>query len=79
MSEMTRVLIEIPVDKELAAAYNAADDEQREKVALMVKLMLRDIAAPKLLSETINDLSAKAQANGLTPEILAQILAEDDE
>ena len=68
--------ITIPLDPEAAKIYKAAPAEDKKKMQALVSLWLRDLAIrePSTLSETMNDLSRKAQARGLTPEVLESLL-----
>lgn len=70
----------IPVDTATAARYYAASEEERRKVQLLVRLLLRDSPMPTetTLQSMMDEMSDAAQARGLTPEILEQILNDDD-
>ena len=73
--------ITIEVDAEAAKAYAAATPEERLKMQWLLSLRLRDLTLKphRDLLETMDKLSAEAQANGLTPEILESILRGEDE
>ena len=73
--------ITIQVDSEAAQAYAAASPEMQWKIQILLSLHLRDLTLKprRSLLETMDELSAEAQANGLTPEILESILQGDDE
>lgn len=67
--------ITIRVDPDAASAYLAASDEERRKLDLLLSLRLKDVTrSGESLDEVIRDISEKAQARGLTPEILESIL-----
>jgi len=69
--------ITIPLDPEAAKIYKAAPaEDKKKKMQALVSLWLRDLAIrePSTLSETMNDLSRKAQARGLTPEVVESLL-----
>jgi hypothetical protein len=67
--------ITIRVDPDAASAYLAASEEERRKLDLLLSLRLQDVTqAGESLDEVIRDVSGKAQARGLTPEILESIL-----
>jgi hypothetical protein len=69
--------ITIRVDPETARAYRAASEQQRRKLDLLLTLRLHDALRPSgSLKELMRDISRKAQARGLTPEILESILDE---
>ena len=69
--------ITIRVDPEAARAYRAAPEQERRKLDLLLSLRLHDVLRPSgSLKELMHDISQKAQARGLTPEILESILRE---
>lgn len=69
--------ITVRVDPEIAQAYEASSETERQKMDLLINLKLREIVRkPRPLAEVMKEISAKAQARGLTPEILESILAE---
>ena len=73
-------VITIPTDAATAARYGAATDEERLKIQLLVRLLLEcPRPSPDSLLQLMDDMSAEAQANGLTPEILEAILNDPDE
>jgi hypothetical protein len=67
-----------PVDAEAAKAYKAAPPDNQKKIQALVSLWLRDLATaePATLKEIMSDVSKKAQARGLTPELLESLLKE---
>ncbi len=75
MSDCT-ILIE--VDPQTAQAYSAAREEERKKMQFLLRMRARELAVEKRpsLDEIMDDISRKAQARGLTPEILESILRE---
>lgn len=73
MSEIT-----IEVSTEVAEAYRSASPEERKRIQVIVSLLLQkpldsDVA---FLREMMNGISERAEARGLTPEILKSILSE---
>ncbi|MCA9981843.1 MAG: hypothetical protein KDD89_13455 [Anaerolineales bacterium] len=69
--------ITIHVDEQIAEAYNAADEAQRRKLDALLSLQLSHlITAEQSLEDVMSDLSQKAQARGLTPEILDSLLQD---
>jgi len=67
--------ITIHVTPDAAAAYLAASEQQRRKLDALLSLRLTEVvrtATP--LREVIREANREAQANGLTPEILQDIL-----
>jgi hypothetical protein len=77
---MGTTTITIPVDSELARVYNSASPEVRRKIQAFISLWLSELAAPggKSLDELMDSISDKAQARGLTPEILETLLHDDE-
>ena len=73
--------ITIEVDAAAAQAYADASPEEQLKMQWLLSLRLRDLTLKprRDLLETMDKLSAEAQANGLTPEILESILRGEDE
>ncbi len=70
--------ITIPVTPEAVRAFYRASPEKRRKLALLVSLqLLESTQAEVTLEELMRAISRKAQARGLTPEILDAILAEE--
>ncbi|PIX35873.1 MAG: hypothetical protein COZ59_04105 [Bacteroidetes bacterium CG_4_8_14_3_um_filter_31_14] len=71
----------ISLNSEIASVYLKATPEYRKKVDYMVNRWLKNIFyrrkdSKEKLFETMNEIGREAQANGLTPEILEQILLE---
>ena len=71
----------INLDKEVANAYLEAPSDQRKKLDHIVNSWLKNIFyrkndAKKKLFETMDEIGRMAKANGLTPEILEEILQE---
>jgi hypothetical protein len=75
---MATETITIQVDSEAARAYKAAPPADRRKMEALLGLWLEDVglAEPTSLKEMLTDLSKKARARGLTPEILENLLKE---
>jgi hypothetical protein len=69
--------ITVSVDADVATAYRAASQSERQKLDLLVSLHLREVTRSKQsLKEIAAEISQKAQQRGLTPEILKKILDE---
>jgi hypothetical protein len=67
--------ITIRVAPDAAALYLAASEEDRRKLDANLSLRLSEVALPsRPLSDVIRDASREAQARGLTPEILQEVL-----
>jgi hypothetical protein len=69
--------ITIRVSPEAARVYNSATAEQQRKLEVLLSLKLTEVArTPRPLEEIMDEISRKAQARGLTPEILESLLDE---
>ncbi len=77
---MNTSTVEIQLPPDLAMLYQEATPDEREKLDGLVEAILRGLLNPTELTftELLDEMSAEAQKNGLTPQILEQILAEDD-
>ena len=70
--------ITIRVNAEVARIFEAASEEQRRKLEALLSLKLSDVTRRKrTLEEVMGEISRKAQARGLTPEMLDSILTEE--
>ena len=78
---MTTETISIEVDQETARAYRDADSQRRAKLAILVRWGLDELKGTggTALFEVMEEIGRKAQANGLTPEILQSILEDDSD
>lgn len=67
--------ITIRVTPDAAATYLSASEEVRRKLDALLSLRLSEAAQRnRPLREVIQEISSEAQAKGLTPEILQEIL-----
>lgn len=67
--------ITIFVDPQSAGAYRSASQEDRQKLDLLLAMRLRDATGPAgSLEQIMRQISQEAQARGLTPEILNDLL-----
>ena len=67
--------ITIRVDPDAAAVYLSASQEERRKLDAILSLRLSEtVGEGRPLEEIIRDASQEAGANGLTPEILHELL-----
>ena len=73
---MTTATISIEVDADAARAFSEASAEERRKLQLLLSLRLRELTASpaRPLKAVMDDIGARAEARGLTPEILESLL-----
>jgi hypothetical protein len=77
MAAVEEIAIEVP--SAVAEAYRSATETERLQIATRIGWMLRVITGSRQdavghLKQTMDDISAEAEANGLTPEILESLL-----
>lgn len=77
MSDTTIVL---PIDEATAEAYNAASSEEKQKVQLLFRMLLREITLNSTVSlkQIMDEIGRNAESRGLTLEILEDILNDDE-
>jgi hypothetical protein len=69
--------IKIRVSPQAADMYQSASEEERSKLDLLLSLKLREIgSSSRSIKEIIREASREAQAQGLTDEVLREILSE---
>ena len=73
---MAQSTIAVPLDPETARAYESASPEDRRKIQAVVSLWVRELAAKTLpsLQSVLDDIGSKAQARGLSQEMLDSLL-----
>ncbi|HAO12830.1 MAG TPA: hypothetical protein DCQ51_17080 [Planktothrix sp. UBA8407] len=82
MNKLQEITIKVP--EEIAQAYREASDLEKQQIELkfstLMKLKINSIQTEKVdtLGQLMDDISRKAIARGLTPEILEEILNEDE-
>jgi ferritin-like metal-binding protein YciE len=75
----TMASITIQVDEDIKTAFEGATSETQKQLSHIVQLFLRGNLHNKTLTEVMAEISDKAQQRGLTPEILQEILADDND
>lgn len=77
---MSETVITIPTDAATAAKYYAASDMERQKIQILLRVLLQSPApSTQSLVQLMDDISDEAQSRGLTPDILNSILNDDDD
>ena len=66
--------ISIEVDSEVAKVYQKANLIERQKIQIILNGLLKQIMNSRSLKEIIQEMQEQAQVNGLTQEILDEIL-----
>lgn len=72
--------INIPIADSLARIYENASDEEKQKAQWLVEPVLQDLLLPRSesLSDVVKEISQRAAERGMTPEILDEMLREDE-
>ena len=75
--------LNIPMDAQVITAYNAAPEMEKQRInQLLEMIVVSTLQRPKRTREDMlilmNEMGQMAQENGLTEELLAEILAEID-
>lgn len=73
---MATEIITLEVDSEAARAFKSVSADEREKLQVLLGIWLKQCAKAdkNSLKESMDEIGAKAQSRGLTPEILDSIL-----
>jgi hypothetical protein len=76
---MTDIAITIPIDAETARVYREASVEDQRKIQLLLRLRLRELAElpTASLRHVMDEIGAKAETRGLTPDILKALLRDE--
>lgn len=69
--------IAIKVDEDIAREYSKITPEQQKKIESLFTLLVRQELKRVSLMQSMDALADEAARNGLTPEILESILADD--
>jgi hypothetical protein len=71
--------ISIEVESEIARAYQNSNSTERQKMQIIFNIWFKQILNTRSLEEIIQEMQAQAQTNGLTQEILDEILSTEDD
>ena len=73
---MATSTISIEVEADAAKAFSSAHSDERRKLQLLLSLRLQELTSRRTrpLQEIMDEMGAKAAAEGLTPEMLNSLL-----
>ncbi len=73
---MATATISIEVDADTARVFSEASAEEQHKLQLLLGIRLRELTAgpTRPLRDIMDEIGARAEARGLTPEILESLL-----
>lgn len=79
MINMENTTISIPVDAAIAQAYTKSSEEEQKKIQFLLALRMRELLdkPPMSLSQLMDEIGTKAEARGLTSEILEDLLNDE--
>ncbi|MCL2938935.1 MAG: hypothetical protein MGU50_21570 [Trichodesmium sp. MAG_R02] len=69
--------ITIQVDPEIAKVYREAEPEKQQNVLLIFNLILKELFKDASFEEIVEQIRQEAEKNGLTPEILKELLQDE--
>lgn len=69
--------ITIQVDSDVAKAYREAEIQLQQNATKACNLILKELLKPANFREVVQQIREEASANGLTPEILAELLQDE--
>ena len=70
--------ITIQVDAEVAKAYQEINSINRKRIEMLFNILLQKELKEISLMQIMDNIGYQAEKNGLTPEILESILADED-
>jgi hypothetical protein len=71
-------VISIRVDAEAAKAFKSVSEEDRRRLEAILSIRLSEVTPrSESLEAVMHEISDKAKAHGLTPDILNSLLGED--
>ncbi|BBC24579.1 hypothetical protein [Pseudanabaena sp. ABRG5-3] len=71
--------ISIAVEPEIQVAFEQANDEDKQALGALISSFFKDRLASKNLVEVMREIGDRAEKRGLTPEILNELLNDEDE
>jgi predicted transcriptional regulator len=68
----------IQVDAEVAKAYQEINSTNRKRIEMLFNILVQKELKEISLMQIMDNIGYQAEKNGLTPEILESILADED-
>jgi hypothetical protein len=76
---MSTETITVQVDSRAAQAFNALSQEDRQKLGILLSLrVLEATESSETLEDLMRRISRNARQRGLTPELLEELLKDDE-
>ena len=72
---MSKITIE--VESDVQEAFEQASEAEKQEIKSLIAIFFRKSLASKNLVQVMEEIGTRAEARGLTPEKLADILADD--
>jgi len=72
-------IITIQVDENIKTAFEEASPKAQQELSLIIQLFFRENLHNKNLTQVMAEISDRAMQRGLTPEILQDILADNND
>jgi hypothetical protein len=70
--------ITIEVDSDIQEAFERASEAEKQEISSLITVFFRKSLASKNLVEVMEEIGTRAESRGLTPEKLANILADEE-
>ena len=77
---MMTTMITIPIPESLANVYEHASNADKVKAQWLIELVLNDLFHTQTgsLTDVVRDISQRAAERGMTPELLEELLNDDE-
>ncbi|MEZ2246829.1 hypothetical protein [Microcoleus sp.] len=72
-------IITIQVDDNIKRAFEAASLKTQQELSSIIQLFFRQNLHNKTLTQVMTEISDRATERGLTPEILQELLADNND
>ena len=76
---MAMAIITIQVDDNIKTAFEEASPQTQQELSSIIKLFFRQNLHNKTLTQVMAGISDRATERGLTPEILQELLADNND